>query len=335
MKFRELGNTGEMVSAIGFGCMPISEGVYSFENNQDSIKTLEHTLDLGINFWDTADIYGINNSNEILISSILKSKRDKIFLGTKFGFRLKNGENNAFKPDATYVDGSPEYVKEACDNSLKRLKTDYIDLYYAHRVDKNIPIEETIGAMSDLVKQGKVRYIGLSECTLDELKRAQKVHKITAVQSEFSILTQQQKEEIIPYCKENGIAFIAFSPLCRGLLTAKLDMNSLAKDDFRNNLPRFKGDALKNNQEFANEFNILAQEKNCTSSQLSLAWVLSQGEHIIPIPGTKRIKYLEENAKSIEVQLTEQDLTTINELILKYPNVGERYTLSQSKFLTK
>lgn len=335
MKYRKLGNTREKVSAIGLGCMPISDVYGSAGNEADSLALLEKALELGINFWDTADAYGIDSSNEILLSRILKTRRRDVFLATKFGFRLKEGQHDAFQPGATVIDGSPAYIKQACEASLRRLGVDHIDLYYAHRLDPNVPVEETAGAMADLVKEGKVRYLGLSECTAEDLRRAEKVHHIAAVESEYSLLTQHQMEEVIPLCKELGAAFVPFAPLSRGLITGKLDMDVLEAGDFRNRLPRFTGDALDNNQRLSAAFASFAQEKGCAAAQLGLAWVLAQGDHIIPIPGTKRIKYLEENAGSVDVELTEADLAHIGDILAAYPNTGSRYSQNEQKFVRK
>ena len=333
MKYRELGNTGIKVSAIGLGCMSISS-VYGEADDKESLKLLDKALDLGINFWDTADIYGVDMCNEKLIGKALKGRRNQVFLATKFGFVLNEGEHDGFQPDATHLDGSAEYVKKACEASLKRLETDYIDLYYLHRVDPNVPIEETVGAMAELVKEGKIKYIGLSECTLENLKRAMKVHPITAVESEFSLLSQQHRE-IMEFCRDNGIAFIPFAPLSRGLMTDTLNSDTLESNDFRRRLPRYQGEYLDNNAKLAKEFAEISKKKNCSAAQLALAWVLSQGEHIIPIPGTKKIKNLEDNAGSVNIILSEEDIEEINYLLIKYPNIGPRYSSNENKFIKK
>ena len=333
MKYRKLGNTEENVSAIGLGTMSLSDIYGPTTSEKENLNLLYHALEIGINFWDTADIYGVDSANEILLSNILKENRKKVFLATKFGFRLKSGEYDGFQPNSTYIDGSPLYVKEAIENSLRRLKTDYIDLYYLHRVDKNTPIEETVTAMSKLVKEGKVRYIGLSECSADELKRAHNIYPISAVESEFSLLTRNALDEIIPLTKELGCTFIPFSPLSRGLVTGSLDIKGLEDNDFRNRLPRFQGEALDNNQKLAIEFALLARNKSCTPAQLALAWILAQDDHIIPIPGTKRIKYLDENAGAVNVKLNNEDMETIENILKKYPNTGARYSTNETKFI--
>ena len=326
MKYKELANTGEKLSAIGLGCMGMSMA-YGQPDDTESLATLEYALDLGINFWDTADIYG-NGANEELISKVLVPNRDKIFLASKFGFRMNsNGE--------MYLDASPKWMRQAVEQSLKRLKIETIDLYYAHRVDPNIPVEETVGAMSELVKEGKVRYLGLSECTTEDLRKAHAVHPIAALQSEYSLLTREVEKEILPLTKELGITFIPFSPLSRGLITNKLDVSTLASTDFRTNLPRYKGDYLDNNLKLSAEFAEFAAGKNCTPAQLAIAWVMVQSENNIPIPGTKRRKYLEENADAINVVLTAEDLMEIQILVNKYPNVGPRYSARENKFVKK
>lgn len=335
MKYRKLGNTNIEVSAIGLGCMPISS-VYGEADDNESMKLLDKALELGINFWDTADAYGIDSSNEILLGEYFErtGNRNNIFLASKFGFVLNEGFHDAFLPKATHIDGSPEYVKKACDASLKRLKVDYLDLYYPHRVDPNVPIEETVGAMTELIKEGKIRYIGLSECTLEDLKKAMKVAPITAVQSEFSILSQQHRE-IVEFCRENNIAFIPFAPLSRGLMTAKLNAETLEANDFRRRLPRYQGEYLDNNAALAKEFGKLAEEKSVSAAQLALAWVLAQGENIIPIPGTKKIKNIENNAGCVDVEVTSDDLKVIDALLEKYPNIGPRYSSNENKFVKK
>jgi len=333
MKYKELANTGEKVSVIGLGCMGMSSA-YGQPNDPESISTLEYALDLGINFWDTADIYG-NGINEELISKVLVSNRDKIFIATKFGFRVKGGTGDAFVGGETYLDASPEWMREAVEKSLRRLKIETIDLYYAHRVDPNIPIEETVGAMAELVKEGKVRYLGLSECTPEDLKKAHAVHPITALQSEYSVLTRDVEKEMLPLTQELGIAFVPFAPLSRGLITNKLDVSSLAANDFRANLPRYNGEYLDNNQKLAAAFAELAAGKNCSPSQLAIAWVMAQSNNIIPIPGTKRRNYLEENAGAANVNLCAKDLELIEALVNKYPNIGPRYSARENKFVKK
>jgi len=334
MKYRKLGATGVNLSAIGLGCMGMSFA-YGPKDDEESVKVLNHALEIGINFWDTADMYGFGH-NEELISKVLVPNRDKVFIATKFGFRIKEGATGFSGSPGTYFDGSPAYVKEAVEKSLKRLKIETIDLYYSHRVAQNVPVEDTVGAMADLVKEGKIKYIGLSEASAESLRRAYKVHPITALQTEYSILTRDVEGDILNTCRELGITLIPYSPLSRGLVTATINNTSeLASDDYRRIAPRFDGEHFENNKKLISEFAELAKAKNSTPAQLALAWVLAQGEDIIPIPGTKRIKYLDENAAAVNITLSEQDLQAIDALVKKYPDIGPRYNEGAMKLVNK
>lgn len=331
MKFRTLGKTGEQLSAIGLGCMGMSTA-YGPTDEQQSIDTLHKALDSGINFWDTADVYA-NGENERLISKVLVPNRDKIFIATKFGFRFKEGTAGHSGLPGTYFDGSPEWIKQAVDLSLQRLKIDEIDLYYAHRIDPNIPVEETVGAMADLVKAGKVRYLGLSEASAESIKKAHKIHPITALQSEYSLLTRDVEKEILPTIRELGITLVPYSPLARGLFSNINETADFRDDDFRKSLPRYQEEYLENNRNLAKEINEFAQSKGVKGTQIALAWVLNQGEDIIPIPGTKRIQYLVENIEASNIELSVSDLETIDLILNKYPNIGPRYSEGAMKLV--
>jgi aryl-alcohol dehydrogenase-like predicted oxidoreductase len=305
---------------------------YGPADDKESIATLEKALDLGINFWDTADMYA-NGANEELISKVLVPNRDKVFIATKFGFRFKDGIAGPSTAAGTYFDGSPAWIKIAVEQSLKRLKIDTIDLYYAHRVDANVPIEETVGAMAELVVQGKVRYLGLSEASPASIIKANAVHPIAALQSEYSLLTRDVESEILNTIRRLGISLIPYSPLARGLVTNRLDVNVLAADDFRKTLPRYQEEYMENNNKLVQEFASLSRDKSCTPAQLALAWVLAQGEDVIPIPGTKKRKYLEENAAAVDINLSSGDLEAIDALIARYPNTGARYSEAAMKLV--
>jgi aryl-alcohol dehydrogenase-like predicted oxidoreductase len=324
MKYRNLGATGEKLSAIGLGCMGMSYA-YGHTDDIESVATLHKALDMGINFWDTADMYA-NGLNEELISQVLVPNRDKVFIATKFGCRLEEGSATN-----VYIDGSPAWVKTAAENSLKRLKVDTIDLYYAHRVDPNTPIEETVGAMAELVKEGKVRYIGLSEASAISIRKAHAVHPIAALQSEYSLLTRDVEGEILDTVRELGITLVPYSPLARGLVTNTFDANALADNDFRRTVPRYQGEHLDNNAKLVNSLASIARDKKCTIAQLALAWVLAQGNDIVPIMGTKKRKYLEENAGAVDITLSSSDLGTIENLLAEHPNVGLRYSEQSMK----
>lgn len=313
MNYKTLGKTGEKLSAIGLGCMGMSFA-YGQADEQESIRTLHKALDSGINFWDTADMYA-NGKNEELISKVLVPNRDKIFIATKFGFRFKNNEAGSSNSANTYFDGSPEWIRQAVDNSLQRLRIDTIDLYYAHRIDPNVPVEETVGAMAELVKAGKVRYLGLSEASAESIRKANAIHPIAALQSEYSLLTRDVEESILPVVRELGISLVPYSPLARGLFNNINEVQQLEDSDFRKSLPRYQEAYLENNKSLAKELNELAASKGITGSQLALAWVLAQGDDIIPIPGTKRVKYLEQNIEAASVTFTETEKSQIEEII--------------------
>jgi aryl-alcohol dehydrogenase-like predicted oxidoreductase len=314
----KLGNQGLMVSRLGLGCMGMSE-FYGEGDDEESIKTIHRALELGINFLDTADMYGVGH-NERLVGKAIKDRRDKVILATKFG--NVRGEDKSFLG----INGSPKYVKEACDASLKRLGIDIIDLYYQHRVDPNTPIEDTVGAMADLVKEGKVKYLGLSEASAKTIRRAAAVHPISALQTEYSIWTRDVEDEILETCRELGIGFVAYSPLGRGFLTGSFKTKGdIPKNDFRSRNPRFQGENFESNIKVVNELEKIAEEKNCTLAQLALAWLLAQGKDVVPIAGTKRIKYLEDNAGAINVNLTKDDLNRINKIAPKGFTMGMRY----------
>ncbi len=317
---RQLGKSGLTVSSVGLGCMGMSE-FYSPEDQDDaeSIRVIHRYLDSGDNFLDTADMYG-SGRNEELVGRAIADRRNQVVLATKFAnVRGPNGEFQGIRGDAAYV-------KEACDASLKRLKVDHIDLYYQHRVDPKVPIEETVGAMSELVQAGKVRFLGLSEAAPATIRRAAKVHPIAALQTEYSLWSREPEAEILPLLRELGIGFVAYSPLGRGFLTgAYKSIDDLAADDYRRNSPRFQGENFARNLKLVDQISHLAQTKGCTPSQLALAWVLAQGNDIVPIPGTKRTKYLDENLGATNVELTADDLKQIDAILPGGAAVGDRY----------
>jgi len=317
MQKRTLGPNGPEVSAIGLGCMGMS-AFYGAGDDEESVRTIHRALDLGCNFLDTSDMYG-PHTNERLVGGAIAARRDEVFLATKFGIKLEPGD-----PPRRSIDGSGAYVRSACEASLGRLGVEHIDLYYQHRVDPNTPVEETVGAMAELVEQGKIRYIGLSEASAQTIRRAHAVHPITAVQSEYSLWTRDLEPEILPTLNELGIALVAYSPLGRGFLSGRFTSpEELDEGDFRRYGPRFTGENLNQNLRLAERVRELAEEKGITPGQLALAWVLHRGEHIVPIPGTKRVSYLEENLAAAEVQLTEDEVERIADAVPAA--AGERY----------
>ena len=318
MENRELGRQGLIASAQGLGCMGMSE-FYGHADEGEAIATIHRALDLGVNFLDTADMYG-PFTNEMLVGRAIAGRRDQVVLATKFG--NQRGEDGAYLG----INGSPEYVHSACDASLRRLAVDTIDLYYQHRVDQDVPIEETVGAMKELVDAGKVRYLGLSEASPDTIRRAHAVHPISALQTEYSLWTRDPEDQILPTVRELGIGFVAYSPLGRGFLSGRFQSpDDIPEGDFRKSNPRFQGENFRENLELVDRVREIAAEKEATPGQLALAWVMAQGDDVVPIPGTKRRAYLEENVGAVDVELTDDDLRRIDEVAPVGAAAGERY----------
>jgi aryl-alcohol dehydrogenase-like predicted oxidoreductase len=318
MQRRTLGRQGLTVSALGLGCMGMSE-FYAGRDDAESIATIHRALDQGIDFLDTADMYG-PFTNERLVGTAIRGRRDDVVLATKFG--NQRDEDGGFLG----VNGRPDYVRKSCDSSLQRLGVDHIDLYYQHRVDRSVPIEETVGAMAQLVEEGKVRYLGLSEASTSTIRRAHSEYRISALQTEYSLWTRDPEDEILPLCRELGIGFVAYSPLGRGFLTGRFrTFEDLPEDDYRRNSPRFQGDNFQKNLDLVQRVEDIARGKRCTPAQLALAWLLTQGDDIVPIPGTKQRRYLDENIGSLQIDLSRSDMEEIEEVAPKGAAAGDRY----------
>ena len=328
MQTRKLGQEGLEVSALGLGCMGMSE-FYAGRDEAEAVATVQRAIDLGVTFLDTADMYG-PFTNEVLVGKAIADRRGQVILATKFGnVRGENGEFLGIRGDA-------EYVRQACDASLKRLGVDHIDLYYQHRVDPKTPIEETVGAMAELVKAGKVRYLGLSEAGPETIRRAHAVHPITALQTEYSLWSRDPEELILPTVRELGIGYVAYSPLGRGFLTGQIrSVDDLAEDDYRRSSPRFKGENFQKNLDLVQGIETMAREKDCTPSQLALAWLLAQGEDIVPIPGTKKRSRLEENVGAVDVQISSEDRARIDAILPPGAAAGSRYDAPQMQALNR